>query len=295
MKKEFKIGVVGIAAIAMIVFGINYLKGVQMFQPSNYYYVEYTNVSGLATSSPVFVNGYKIGIVRSVAYNYQKPGHVTVGIEIDSEMRIPKGSKGVLETEMLGGVKMNLEFSNEKNQFYAPKDTLTGYIDAGLMGVAQNELLPKFEALLPKFDSVLHSVNLLLSNPALTATLENTEKITANLTTTTKQLNNLLSKEIPQITTNLVGVTANFQAISENLKGVDYAATFTTIDSTLQNVHLLTEKLNRRDNSVGLLLNDPSLYQNLEATTANAASLLQDLQTHPKRYVHFSLFGKKDK
>lgn len=295
MRKEFKIGVVGIATVAMIVFGINYLKGVQMFQPSNYYYVEYTNVCGLATSSPVFVNGYKIGIVRSVAYNYQKPGYVTVGIDIDGEMRIPKGSRGVLETEMLGGVKMNLVFSDEKNQFYAPKDTLEGYVDTGFMGVAQNELLPKFEELLPKFDSVLHSVNALLSNPALAATLENTEQLTANLTSTTKQLNNLLQKDIPQITGNLIGITNNFQTISENLKGIDYAATFNTIDSTLQNVHLLTEKLNRTDNSVGLLLNDPKLYQNLEATTANAASLLQDLQAHPKRYVHFSLFGKKDK
>ncbi|MGL5273202.1 MAG: MlaD family protein [Phocaeicola sp.] len=295
MRKEFKIGLVGIATVAMVVFGINYLKGVQMFQPSNYYYVEYTNVSGLATSSPVFVNGYKIGIVRSVAYNYQKPGHVTVGIEIDREMRIPKGSRGVLETEMLGGVKMNLVFSSEKNLFYAPKDTLEGTIDTGLMGVAQNELLPKFEALLPKFDSVLHSVNVLLSNPALAATLQNAEQITSNLTTTTKQLNNLLQKDIPQITGNLISITNNFQTVSENLKGIDYAATFATIDSTLQNVHLLTEKLNRKDNSVGLLLNDPTLYQNLETTTANAASLLQDLQAHPKRYVHFSLFGKKDK
>ncbi|MGL4518628.1 MAG: MlaD family protein [Phocaeicola sp.] len=295
MKKEFKIGIVGIAAVAMIIFGINYLKGVQMFQPSNYYHVEYTNVCGLATSSPVFVNGYKIGIVRSVAYNYQKPGHVTVGIEIDNEMRIPKGSKGVLVTEMLGGVKMNLEFSDNKTQFYSPKDTLQGCIDEGLMGVAQNELLPQFEALLPKIDSVLQSVNTLLTSPALTATLQNTEQLTANLTTTTRQLNSLLNKDIPQITNNLIGVTSNFQTISENLKGIDYAATFTTIDSTLQNVHQLTEKLNRKDNSVGLLLNDPSLYQNLEATTANAASLLQDLQAHPKRYVHFSLFGKKDK
>ncbi|MGL4853142.1 MAG: MlaD family protein [Phocaeicola sp.] len=295
MKKEFKIGVIGIAAVAILIFGINYLKGVQMFQPSNLYYVEYTNVSGLATSSPVFVNGYKIGIVRSVEYNYNKPGHVTVGIEIDNEMRIPKGSQGVLETEMLGGVKMHLKFSDEQTHFYTPKDTLKGHIDSGLMGVAQNELLPQIEALLPKFDSVLVSVNALLTNPALAATLANTEQITSNLTTTTRQLNRLLQTDLPQITSNLIGVTSNFQVMSENLKGIDYAATFSQIDSTLYNVHLLTEKLNRNDNTVGLLLNDPALYQNLEATTANAATLLEDLQNRPGRYVHFSLFGRKNK
>ena len=90
-------------------------------------------------------------------------------------------------------------------------------------------------------------------------------------------------------------IADNFIAISDNLKGIDYASTFNKIDSTLYNVQMLTEKLNRKDNSIGLLFNDPTFYQNLSATTANAATLLEDLKAHPKRYVHFSLFGKKDK
>ncbi|MGL5937178.1 MAG: MlaD family protein [Phocaeicola sp.] len=295
MRKEFKIGVIGIAAVAILIFGINYLKGVQMFQPSNVYYVEYSDVNGLAKSSPIFVNGFKIGLVRNIEYNYNKPGHVTVEIEIDDEMRIPKGSKGVLEAEMLGGVKMHLIFSDETTNFYTPKDTLAGAIDAGLIGAAQESILPKVDALLPKADSLLQSINALLGNPAIAAILKNTEDLTKNLKTTTTQLNNLLHNDLPQITSNLIVVTDNFQTISENLKVVDYASLFNKIDSTLYNVHLLTEKLNRKDNSFGLLLNDPGLYQNVEAATANAASLLQDLQTNPKRYVHFSLFGKKAK
>jgi phospholipid/cholesterol/gamma-HCH transport system substrate-binding protein len=92
-----------------------------------------------------------------------------------------------------------------------------------------------------------------------------------------------------------VTITDNFSVISENLKGIDYASTFSKVDSTLYNVQLLTEKLTRKDNTIGLLFNDPTFYQNLSTTTANAASLLEDLKAHPKRYVHFSLFGKKDK
>ena len=124
MTKEVKIGLIGIAALAMLIYGINYLKGINMFQSANYYYVEYTNINGLAGSSPVFANGFKVGTVRSINYNYKKPGHVTVEVEVDKEMRIPKGSKGELVTEMLGTVKMNLLLNDKTNEFFQPGDGL---------------------------------------------------------------------------------------------------------------------------------------------------------------------------
>lgn len=295
MTKEVKIGLIGIAALAMLVFGINYLKGINMFQSANYYYVEYTNINGLAGSSPVFANGYKIGTVRNITYNYNKPGHVTVKVEVDKEMRIPKGSTGELVTEMLGTVKMNLLLNMGNNEYYQPGDTLPGKTNNGLMGVAEEKLVPQVEQLLPKMDSILISLNKLLSDPALTATIHNTEKLTANLDVTTRHLNALMKNDLPQITGRLMTITDNFAVISENLKGIDYASTFNKVDSTLYNVQLLTEKLTRKDNTIGLLFNDPTFYQNLSTTTANAALLLEDLKAHPKRYVHFSLFGKKDK
>ena len=134
MTKEVKIGLIGIAALAMLIYGINYLKGINMFQSANYYYVEYTNINGLAGSSPVFANGFKVGTVRSINYNYKKPGHVTVEVEVDKEMRIPKGSKGELVTEMLGTVKMNLLLNDKTNEFFQPGDTLPGITNNGLMG-----------------------------------------------------------------------------------------------------------------------------------------------------------------
>ena len=109
------------------------------------------------------------------------------------------------------------------------------------------------------------------------------------------QMKELMNKDIPQLTNKLNVIGDNFVAISTNLKDVDYAAAFQKIDQTLANVKALTDKLNSKDNTLGLLFNDPGLYNNLNATTENAASLLKDLQAHPKRYVHFSLFGKKDK
>lgn len=289
-----KIGLIGIAALAMLIFGTNYLKGINMFQSSNSYYVEFTDINGLPTSSPVFANGYNIGIVRTINYNYDKPGYVTVEVEVEKGIRIPKGSSGELVTDMLGSIKMNLLLNHESFEFCQPGDTLVGRNNAGLMGEAE-KIVPQLEQMLPKMDSILHSLNMLLADPALTNIVHNAEKLTNNLDVTTRQLNSLMQNDLPQLTGKLTTVADNFVAISDNLKEADYASTLKKVDSTLYNVQLLTEKLNRTDNSVGLMLNDPSFYQNLNGTMENAALLLEDLKAHPKHYVHFSLFGKKDK
>ena len=294
MTKEVKIGLIGIAALAMLIFGINYLKGINMFQSANYYYVEYTNINGLAGSSPVFANGYKVGTVRNINYNYAKPGHVTVEVEVDKEMRIPKGSSAELVSELMGGVRMNILLANNPREKYAVGDTIPGKLNNGMMeSVAQ--LMPKVQEMLPKLDSILISLNNILGDKSIPATLHSMETTTANLAVVSSQMKGLMSKDIPQLTGKLNTIGDNFIAISGNLKEIDYAATFKKIDETLANVKILTEKLNSKDNTLGLLFNDPSLYNNLNATTENAASLLEDLKAHPKRYVHFSLFGKKDK
>ena len=294
MRKEVKIGIIGITAIAMLFFGINYLKGVRMFHASSYYYVEYTDINGLSTSSPVFASGYKIGLVRDIEYNHANPGHVVVEVELDNDMKIPTHSRGELVTDMLGNIKMNLILNLKSKEYYQPGDTLSGIVNNGLMGVAEG-IMPKVEQLMPKMDSILHSLNQLLANPALSATLENTEKLTASLNVTTRQLNQFMQNELPLLTNRMVTIAENVTVISENLKDIDYAGTIQKIDSTLYKVQTLTNKLNNKDNTIGLLLNDPTLYNNLSATTANAATLLEDLKAHPKRYVHFSLFGRKDK
>lgn len=294
MRKEVKIGLIGILAIGMLIFGINYLRGVAMFKSSRSYYVEFNNINGLPVSSPVFANGYKIGLVRDIQYNYEKLGTVTVEVEVEEGMRIPTGSKGELVTEMLGTVKMNLLLNLESQNYLQPGDTLQGFANNGIMGVAET-MVPKLELMLPKMDSILNSLNKLMADPALAATLHNAEQVTANLTVTTHELNKLMKNDLPKITGNLNCLTDNLNTISYNLKGIDYAATMRSIDSTLYNVRVLTNKLNSKDNTIGLLFNDPTLYNNLSTTTSNAASLLEDLKSHPKRYVHFSLFGRKEK
>ena len=292
--KEVRIGIAGIIALCILVYGINYLKGINMFKPSSYFYVKFQNVNGLAKSSPVFADGVRVGIVRDIYYDYNQAENVIVEVELDTELRIPKGSSAELVSELMGGVRMNILLANNPREKYAVGDTIPGKLNNGMMeSVAA--LMPQIEQMLPKLDSIMISLNNILNNQSIPATLHSVEKTAANLEVASGQLRVLMGRDIPQLTGKLNTIGDNFITISGNLKEIDYAATFKEIEQTLANVKMVTEKLNSKDNTVGLLLNDPQLYNNLNATTANAASLLEDLKEHPKRYVHFSLFGKKDK
>ena len=292
--KEVRIGIAGIIALCVLVYGINYLKGINMFKPSSYFYVKFKNVNGLAKSSPVFADGVRVGIVRDIYYDYNQAENVVVEVELDTELRIPKGSSAELTSELMGGVRMDILLANNPREKYAIGDTIPGKLNNGMMesGAA---LMPQIEQMLPKLDSIMTSLNTILGDQSIPATLHSVEKMAANLEVTSGQLKVLMGRDIPQLTGKLNTLGDNFISISDNLKKIDYANTFNEIEQTLANVKIVTEKLNSKDNTVGLLLNDPQLYNNLNATTANAASLLEDLKEHPKRYVHFSLFGKKEK
>lgn len=291
--KEVRIGIAGVVALFMLVVGINYLKGVNMFKPSSYYYVEYSNINGLAKSSPVFADGFRIGIVRDIFYDYTNPGHVTVEVGLDTDMRIPKGSTAELVTEMLGTVKMNLLLANNPRESYRVGDTIPGVLNHGIMEAVTQKLVPQMDVMLPRLDSIMVSLNQILSDPNIPATMGSVRRTAANLEVTTAELNRIMKRDVPVLTSKLNTIGDNFVVLSTKLKDIDYAATFQKIDLTMANVKTFTDRLNSKDNTVGLLLNDPSLYNNLNATGANAASLLEDLQKNPKRYVHFSLFGRK--
>ena len=294
LTKEVRIGIAGIVALCILVYGINYLKGIHMFKPTNYFYVKFHNINGLTKSSPVFADGFRVGIVRDLYYDYNEPGKVVAEIDVDPELRIPKGSTAELASELMGGVKMNLLLANNPREKYLTGDTLQGNVNNGVMDQVAT-IMPQVEKMLPKLDSILASLNTILGDPAIPGTLHSVQNTMASMEVTSRQLQAIMSKDIPQLTKKLNTIGDNFVTVSDNLKEIDYAAAFARIDSTLANAKMITDQLGRKDNTIGLLLNDPSLYNNFNATTANAASLLEDLKSHPKRYVHFSLFGKKDK
>ena len=189
---------------------------------------------------------------------------------------------------------MTLLLANNPRERYQIGDTIPGLLNNGIMDKAA-AMVPQIEKMMPKLDSILTSINTLLSDPALSSTLHNVEQLTASMAIAGHNLEKITGNDIPQLTHRLDTICGDFTRISGNLSKIDYASTMRQIDMTLANVKQLTDKLNQKDNSLGLLLNDPALYDNLSTTAANAASLLEDLKAHPKRYVHFSLFGRKEK
>ncbi len=290
MTKEAKIGLVSIISLALLYFGINYLKGVNLFKPVNHYYVTFHNVKDVTVSSPVFIDGFKVGLVRSIVYDYENADKITVEISLDDEMRLTSGSYITIIKTLLSGGELHIHLNKYTKDYLKPGDTLEGRMEADMLGMAQEELLPGIVDLLPKLDSILGGIQTLINHPALSQSLTHIEKTTNNLEVSTRQLNSLLSKDVPVIVSDLKAITGNFNQVSANLKDIDLATTVNSINETLANLQLTTDKLNQKDNTLGLLLNDRSLYLNLDSTMQNASRLLLDLRQNPKRYVHFSVF-----
>lgn len=302
--KEVKIALVAIAGIVILFFGLHFLKGMPVFSNDDVYYATFDNINGLSASNPIYADGYQVGNVKAIDYSYQKRGKVVVEFQVDNGLRIPKGSTAEIESDLMGNIKMNLLMANNPRERVEPGDTITGNLDAGVMGSIQS-LMPAIAQMLPKVDSILASVNALLADPSIARSLHNVETISSNLTTTTAGLNQLVAQvngRVPGMMSKAdyalakAGSTLNnTDKFTANLATVDIASTMAKVDQTLANVQSVTDKLNGKEGTVGLLMNDPGLYNNLNSTMRSADSLLIDLKSHPKRYVHFSLFGKKDK
>lgn len=295
--KEIKIALVAICGLVIMFIGMNFLKGLNLFSSTSTYFISFDDISGLSSSAPIYADGYKVGAVSDIQYDYDKSGNIIIKAEIDKQLRIPQGSSAEIVSDMLGNVKVNLLLANNPRERVAIGGIINGNINNGAMGQLQ-DMVPTVMAILPKLDSIAASLNVLLADPALANSLHNVETVTGNLTVTTSQLNTLLTNlnhDVPGMMKKAGNVLDNTTTLTANLSKVDVAGTIAKVDATLQNVEEFTAQLNDREGSLGLLMHDPALYNNMNSTLRSADSLLIDLKAHPKRYVHFSLFGRKDK
>lgn len=297
LTKEIKIALVAIVGILVMYFGINFLKGMNLFSTNNAYYMTFDDIQGLGASTPIYADGYKVGTVDGLEYDYKENGPIKVKVDINKDLRIPQGSKAEIVKDLMGNLQVNLLLANNPRERVEPGGVIPGAVNGGMMDKAAN-LIPVVEKMLPKLDSILTSVNALLADPALAASLHNVETITSNLTVSTRELNTLmagLNKQVPGMIGKANGVLDKTNRLTANLASLDVQGTLNKVNQTLESAHQFTEKLNSNQGSLGLLMNDTKLYDNLTSTMSHADSLVIDLKAHPKRYVHFSVFGRKDK
>lgn len=307
LNKEIKTGIIAVAIISCAIWGYNFLKGKNLLSTNDTYFVIYDNIDGLEEASPVNINGYKIGIVESIKLHEKRKDRIVVKFSIEEDIALPINTVAeIVSASILAGKAININLSDDTN-YYSSGDTIQGILEKDLVSSLSDELIPvknKIENLVVSIDSVLaifdtqrknnlkeslDNINTITTelsqlvdseNSKLAGILGNVESITANLKKNNDQISNILD---------------NFSNISDSLEQSNIKSTLLSANKTLAEFSQIATKINNGEGTIGLLINNDSLYHNLNSLAADIDSLVVDLNENPKRYVHFSLFGKKNK
>lgn len=293
--KEFIIGISVIVALVILFVGIDYLKGINIFKPANFYVANYENVAGLEVSAPVTIDGYKVGQVREINFNYSQPGKIEVLLALNKSLRIPEDSKAIIGTSLLNGASVEIKMGKSTKMLEVGGEVSTE-VKPDMMADLSDNLLPSVQGILPKVDSLLFNINKLVSDPALLKSVQALEGITENINKASGGLNAVMSKQVPSVMSNASQVASNLNTITNDLAALSAQLSKLPVANTMNNVNEITEnlskfsnQLNDKNSTLGLLMNDPELYNRLTRVTADIDSLLIDIQNNPKRYISIKL------
>lgn len=287
--REIKVGILAAVCVFLLFFGLNFLKGVNIFSPTNGYHGVYYNLHGLEEQAVVYICGHKVGQVDKIHYDFTRDSAFTIDISIAKDIALPVGTQMALVSDgLLGGMAIELQMPA-----YTPQSELvahgavlpTTYVP-GLMESVQGDLLAHIDEAIQGVDSLVAALHQQLEGDHLKATLTNVDRISGNLTSVSSDLKHMMNNQVPRIVNNADTAVANLNTVVADIKRADLAATVARVDTAVDNVNALVTDVRKPIKP---------LLQHIDATVISADSLIVDLKAHPKRYVHFSLFGKKDK
>mgnify|MGYP001359671367 CR=1 FL=1 len=307
MKKltnEVKVGITVFLTIIVFIWLYNFLKGKEILSNKARYYVVYDKIAGLVESSPVEVNGYKVGIVQAIRFLNPVSGKLLVVLSVDKGFRLPVNSVAEITTaSLIAGMKVQLVFGNGPG-FYSSNDTIPGRLVESVITRLENEIIPlknKAESVIQSLDTTLGSINDIMTPEfrnnvnAGIASLRNTadgiEK--ADLGASLENIKKL-TEMLAENTTRLSRTFENLESVTDTLVAADLYSTVNNLRSSLGKLTVLVESLTDGKGTAGQLMTNDSLYINLNRSLASLDLLLQDLKSNPRRYVHFSMFGRKN-
>ena len=289
-KKEVQIGLLAILAIALAYVGINFLKGIEIFKKSTTYYAHFDNLNSVTVATPVLVSGFKVGTVRSVSFDYARGYGATVELSLDPHVRITPESQVRIKMNPLSGSELVLEIAPKGTQYLAEGDTIPSISPQGdLLSVATDKILPEVANMMPTINATLERLNALLNDKNIDSTLlglnlasQQLHGMVAGLNQTTHRLDPVIS--------NVGQMTSNLATFSGQLSSMHLDSLMLSLQSTTAQLQQVSQQLRSKDNTAGLLLNDPALYIRLDSLVRSADHLMRDLKENPKRYVRLSIF-----
>ncbi len=316
ISNETKVGTITALAITLLILGFNFLKGKTLFATSHTLFAKYTNVQGLANSNPVMINGLQVGTVYSITTD-KNMKVILVNMNITKDVNIPLNSVAYIKPNPLGTTNIEIKLG-DADKYIAKNDTIQTEASAGIFTEAMRRVDPIIDQVvntIKSIDTVMQNISHVIDPNAknnIQATLANLNKLSANLITSSASLQTLLNTETGSLSKSLNNVTAftdnlvknndkitqmisNLDKTSGNLSKLDLEKTLTILNATINDLKSSIGKLNSTNGTAGLLLNDTKLYNNLTATANKVNLLIDDLKTNPKRYISFSVFGKKYK
>lgn len=304
ISKEIKVALLGIVAVVILYFGFMFLKGSDIFSDTNTYYVVYDNVEGLAPSNPVLLNGIQVGTVREMELKTELGNQIQVELEVQKAIQLGDSTIAALANSGFLGSKAIVLYPGNSTELYDGGERLIAYKESSITDIISTKTVPVID----KVDTTLARVNRLLDSEAK----GNLQEILANTSETTEAINSILranQENINQITANISALTAslrqterninrlalNMADITDTLKQLELNQLVRNANSAVAELDAAATKLNSNEGSLGRMINDETMYENLTSSTAALNSLLRDIQAYPKRYVNFSVFGRKDK
>ena len=312
--REIKVGALATLCLFLLFFGFNFLKGLNIFSPTNSFHGLYSDLHGLEEQAAVYIRGHKVGQVDRISYDFTRDSAFTVDISINKDIALPQGTRMALIADgLLGGMAIELQLPSCSDSGHTAERSYsengltgeTGLIEngsflpttyvPGLMESLQGELLAHVDDAIQNVDSLVAELRGQVEGGHLKNTLSNADRISGDLANVSTDLKRMMNKQVPTIVNNADTAIANLNTIVSDLKKADLAATVARVDTAVDGVNGLIADVRSQEGTLGQLIYNKSLYDHIDATVVSADSLLVDLKAHPKRYVHFSVFGKKDK